>query len=46
MWQYMPIILALRKLMQEDYKFKASLSYIARPCLKISKQAGYGSSCF
>jgi hypothetical protein len=25
---------ALRRLRQEDYKFKASLDYIARPCLK------------
>jgi hypothetical protein len=30
----MPIIPALRRLIQEDCKFKVSLSYIVRPCLK------------
>jgi hypothetical protein len=29
---------ALRKLRQEDLGFKASLSYIARPCLKKKKR--------
>jgi hypothetical protein len=29
--QHTPIILALRKLMQENHKFKASLGYKARP---------------
>jgi hypothetical protein len=33
-WWYMPIIPELRKLRQEDGKFKASLSNIARPYLK------------
>jgi len=33
-WWHRPVILALRKLRQEDHKFKASLSFIARPCLK------------
>jgi hypothetical protein len=30
----MPIITALGKLRQEDHKFKDSLSYIGKPCLK------------
>jgi hypothetical protein len=30
----MPTILALRRLRQEGLKFKASLGYITRPCLK------------
>jgi hypothetical protein len=30
----MSIIPALRGLKQEDHKFKVSLSYIVRPCLK------------
>jgi hypothetical protein len=34
----MPIILTLRRLRQKDCKFKASLGYTARPCLK-NKQA-------
>jgi hypothetical protein len=29
-----PVITAFRKLRQEDYKFKASLGYMARPYLK------------
>jgi hypothetical protein len=30
----MPIILALRRLREEDYKVKTSLDYIVRPCPK------------
>jgi hypothetical protein len=31
---HIPIIPALRRLMQEDSKFKANLGYIVRSCLK------------
>jgi hypothetical protein len=41
------VISTLRKLRQEDHKFKASLGYRARPCLKIKtkqkKKAGQGT---
>lgn len=30
-WRQMPIILALKQLRKEGYKFKTTLSYIARP---------------
>jgi hypothetical protein len=30
----MLVILALRRLRQEDHKFKASLGYLVSPCLK------------
>jgi hypothetical protein len=33
----MTVIPALRRLRQEDLKFKASLGYIARSCLKNKK---------
>jgi hypothetical protein len=33
----MPVILALRKLRQEDCKFKASLRSKVKPCLKKKK---------
>jgi hypothetical protein len=29
--------MVLRSMRQEDLKFKVNLSYIARPCIKISK---------
>jgi hypothetical protein len=33
-WWCTPILPALRRLRQEDWKFKDSLGYITRPCLK------------
>jgi hypothetical protein len=33
-WWCTPVIPAFRNLRQEDCKFKASLGYIERPCLK------------
>jgi hypothetical protein len=38
MWWYIPVILAIRRLRQEDYKFKASLGYTGRTCVKTNKQ--------
>jgi hypothetical protein len=35
MWWGIPVIPATQGVRKEDYKFKASLVYIARPCLKI-----------
>jgi hypothetical protein len=41
-WQLMPVIPALGGLMQEDFKFKVSLSCIVRRCLKKqTKQTGH-----
>jgi hypothetical protein len=37
-WWYMPVIPATLKAKQEDCKFKTSLVYIVRPCLKIFKK--------
>jgi hypothetical protein len=33
-WWYTPVIIALRRLRQEDYKFEASMGNTARPCQK------------
>jgi hypothetical protein len=33
----MPVISALQRLGKEDHKFKESLGYIVRPCLKKKK---------
>jgi hypothetical protein len=38
MWWYIPVIPALRRLRQENYKFKASLCYIERPCLQFRER--------
>ena len=41
MWWYMPLILALRRQRQVDLcKFKASLVYTGRPCLKTTTTTG------
>jgi hypothetical protein len=37
MW-HTPVIPALGRLRQEDLKFKASLVYIVKPCLKNPKE--------
>jgi hypothetical protein len=45
----MPVIPALRRLRQEDCKFKVSLAYIVRPCLKklVQKNTGkFGLTAF
>jgi hypothetical protein len=34
----MPIILALRRPGQDNHKFKPSVGYTARPCLKKKKE--------
>jgi hypothetical protein len=33
-WWYTSVILALRRLSQEECRFKVSLGYLSRPCLK------------
>jgi hypothetical protein len=34
MWWYMPVILALQRLRQEDQEFKTILGYVVRSCLE------------
>jgi hypothetical protein len=41
-WWYTPILPAPVRLKQEDYKFKASLGYKARPCFKNKTKQGWG----
>jgi hypothetical protein len=36
-WWYTPVIQALRRGKEADRKFKTSLDYIVRPCLKQNK---------
>jgi hypothetical protein len=36
-WWYIPVIPAIRRLRWENPKFKPSLGYIVRPCLKKKK---------
>jgi hypothetical protein len=38
-WRYIPAIPVLRRLRQEDLKFKDRLSYIGRLCLKKKKKS-------
>jgi hypothetical protein len=40
------VIPAFRRLRQKACKFKASLGYIVRPCLKISKQTNKQKTMF
>jgi hypothetical protein len=37
----MSVIPALGRLRQEDWEFKTTLAYIARPCLKRKKNLGF-----
>jgi hypothetical protein len=37
-WCHTPVTPALRRQRQKDREFKASLSYMARPCLKKKKK--------
>lgn len=39
MWGHRPTALALRKLRRKDFKFKISLDYTMRPCLKKVDQS-------
>jgi hypothetical protein len=38
MWWGMPLFPVLGRLRQEDHKFKASLGYLVRVCLKTPKE--------
>jgi hypothetical protein len=38
----MPVILAFRRLRQEDHEFDGSLGYIIRPCFKKKKKKKKG----
>jgi hypothetical protein len=37
LWEYLPVIPALRRLRQKDHKFEAGLGYTMRPYLKKKK---------
>jgi hypothetical protein len=40
-WWHMPIIIALRRLMQENHEFETSLGYVVRPCLNKQINKSY-----
>jgi hypothetical protein len=50
-WWHTPVITALKKPRQEDYKFQTNLGYIVRPCLRkqnkrtIAKKSPQLPSC-